>query len=98
MFLHIGNGITVRKKEIIGIFDLDTASMSADTKRFLRESEKKGILLDAAGGELPRSFVLSGERRSAEEEDGKLTVRLSLISTAGLRLRFLRSFEENEEI
>lgn len=98
MFLHIGNGVTVRTKDVIGIFDLDTASMSPDTKRFLREAEKNDLLQNAAGGELPRSFVLSGERRCAEEKDGSFTVRLSLISTAGLHLRFLRSFEENEEI
>ena len=98
MFLHIGNGVTVRTRDIIGIFDLDTASMSPDTKRFLREAEKKDILQNAAGSELPRSFVLSGERRSAEEKDGSLAVRLSLISASGLHLRFLRSFEENEEL
>ena len=97
MFLHIGNGVTVRKRDIIGIFDLDTASMSSDTKRFLREAEKKELLRDAAGGELPRSFVLVGERRSIEEGDVGLGVRLSLISTAGLRLRLLRASEDSEE-
>ena len=97
MFLHIGNGVTVRKRDIIGIFDLDTASMSSDTKRFLREAEKKELLRDASGGELPRSFVLVGERRSIEEGDVGLGVRLSLISTAGLRLRLLRASEDSEE-
>ena len=97
MFLHIGNGITVRNKSIIGIFDLDTASMSSDTKEFLRTAQKEGILTDAAGGELPRSFVLSGERRSFEGEDRELSVRLSLISSSGLRLRLLRTGEEGEE-
>ena len=97
MFLQIGNGVTVRKRDIIGIFDLDTASMSSDTKRFLREAEKKELLRDASGGELPRSFVLVGERRSIEEGDVGLGVRLSLISTAGLRLRLLRASEDSEE-
>ena len=97
MFLHIGNGITVRQKKIIGIFDLDTASMSADTKKFLRNAEKKNILLDAANGEIPRSFILVGERRSITSSDEGLGVKLSLISTAGLKLRMLRAAEETEE-
>lgn len=98
MFLHIGNSATVRKKEIIGIFDLDTASMSSDTRCFLREAEKKGFLLDAAGGELPRSFIVSGERRRVGQENQNLCVRLSLISTSGLRLRVLRSHDESDDV
>ncbi len=97
MFLHIGNGITVRQKDIIGIFDLDTASMSADTKKFLRNAEKRNDLLDAAKGEIPRSFLLVGGRRRVNSSDEGLGVKLSLISTAGLKLRLLRAAEEAEE-
>ena len=97
MFLHIGNGVTVRQKEIIGIFDLDTASMSGDTKKFLRNAEKKDILLDTAHGEIPRSFLLVGKRRSVTGSDEGLGVKLSLISTAGLKLRMLRAADEADE-
>lgn len=97
MFLHIGNGVTVRQREIIGIFDLDTASMSGDTKKFLRAAEKNGFLTDTAHGEIPRSFLLVGKRRSFSGSDKGLGVKLSLISTAGLKLRLLRAAEEAEE-
>ena len=96
MFLHIGNGVTVRQKDIIGIFDLDTASVSSQTKRFLTNAEKKGLLLDAAQGDIPRSFLLvSGKNKNGKETD--LSVKLSLISSAALRLRILRAAEETEE-
>ena len=37
MYLHIGNGITVRKKSIIGIFDLDSSTVSAVTKKYINK-------------------------------------------------------------
>ena len=34
MYLHIGNGKSVKREDIIGIFDLDTATVSKITKNF----------------------------------------------------------------
>ena len=73
MFLHVGNNRNIMLKEIVGVFDLDTSTVSADTKRFLKESEKNGTT-ENAGLELPKSFVLT--------DDGK--VIFSQISTASL--------------
>lgn len=97
MFLHIGNGSTVREREIIGIFDLDNASVSPITRRFLAMAEKRGEVADSAGGGIPRSFVLSGENRKKNGEIKKLSVRLSLISTAGLKLRLNRNVKDMED-
>ena len=79
MYLHIGNGRSVRRKDIIGIFDLDTATVSKITKDFINKSQKKGKVsyLDS---DLPRAFLLL-------DEDGDTKVRLSRISTAGLKMR-----------
>lgn len=96
MFLHIGNGVSVRQKDIIGIFDLDTATVSAETKRFLRNAEKKGVLEDEANGEIPRSFLLL-DQKDKESEDKRYLLKLSLISSAGLKLRLLRLAEDAEE-
>ena len=73
MFLHVGNNRNIMLKEIVGVFDLDTSTVSADTKRFLKESEKNGTTENAVL-ELPKSFVLT--------DDGK--VIFSQISTASL--------------
>jgi len=57
MFLHIGNSKNIRQKNIIGIFDADTATVSGVTRRFLKEAEKRGDVT-AAVSEVPKSFVL----------------------------------------
>ena len=43
MFLHIGNGETVRRKDVIGIFDMDTATVSSLTRATLKKYEKEGF-------------------------------------------------------
>ncbi len=89
MNLHIGNGQTVKKNMIIGIFDLDNASVSGVTREFLkrREKEKKVSYPDS---DLPRSFLVC-------EEEGDTTVKLSRISTVGLKTRMNTPYEGLEE-
>ncbi len=79
MYLHIGNGKSIKKSEIIGIFDLDTATVSGITKKFINANEKAG-LVEYSDSDLPRSFVLVGTKKNS-------FVRLSRISTSGLKLR-----------
>ena len=79
MYLHIGNGKSVKRRDIIGIFDLDTATVSKITKDFINKSQKKGSLT-YFDSDLPRAFILL-------EEEGKVKVRLSRISTSGLKIR-----------
>ena len=40
MFLHIGEGKILNKKDIVGIFDLETTSISKKTREFLRKNSK----------------------------------------------------------
>ena len=42
MYLHIGNGVSIKDGDVIGIFDLDTATVSKITKRYISENEKVG--------------------------------------------------------
>jgi len=79
MYLHIGNGETVCNRQIIGLFDLDTASVSGVTRSFLAGKESAGDVR-YAGDDLPRSFLLI-------RDGGGTAVRLSRISTAGLLAR-----------
>ena len=58
MYLNVGAEILIKGEDIIGIFDLDSASVGADTKRLLREREKSGMVI-RAGYELPKSFVMT---------------------------------------
>ena len=70
---------SVKRKNIIGIFDLDTATVSRITKDFINKRQKEGDLtyLDS---DLPRAFLLL-------DEGGRTKVRLSRISTSGLKIR-----------
>ncbi len=76
MYLHAGNNRILRSSRIIGIFDLDTSSRGDDTKNYLRYAEKNG-LAESAADELPKSFILY--------EDGKTAkIMFSQISTSAL--------------
>ena len=57
MYLHIGNQKNVRKKQLIGIFDTDNATVSEITRRFLKKNETEGRVSSAIT-EIPKSFVL----------------------------------------
>ncbi len=61
MIFHIGKGKTLRQEDIIGIFDLDNATVSGITRRFLSRAtaEKKVSYGDV---DIPRSFLLVGEK------------------------------------
>ena len=76
MYLHIGNNRNIRMRDIVGIFDLDTASVSHITKKYLKEREKAG-LTDFSADQIPKSFVLT--------RDGQIC--FSQLSTATLNGR-----------
>ena len=62
-YLHLGKGTVVPTAGIVGIFDLDITSQSHLTRRFLREAEQRGQVVNAAE-DIPKTFVVcrEGER------------------------------------
>ena len=65
MFLHVGNNKNIREKHIIGIFDIESSTISNVTRKYLSSAEKKGEV-ESSTEELPKSFVLymeKGEQR-----------------------------------
>jgi hypothetical protein len=90
MYLHIGNKKSVKDDKIIGIFDLDTATVSNISKDFINRKQRAG-LVEYDNADLPRSFVLY-------VEDGESRVKLSRISTVGLKLRADEGYDTNTEI
>ena len=57
MFLHVGHHKNIREREIIGIFDADTATVSTVTRKYLAAAERRGEV-EASSEEIPKSFVL----------------------------------------
>lgn len=80
MFLHLGKDIVVRTRDIVGIFDLETSTISNTTRNYLAVAQKAGNVIDVSE-EMPKSFILCCEK------DGKTTVYTSQISTATLLKR-----------
>lgn len=83
MFLHLGENIVVPIKDIIGIFDIETASYSSDTIQFLRMAEEDGFIV-RINNEPVKSFVIA-------EINKKSKVFLSPISSSTLIKRTRRS-------
>ncbi|MEE1278944.1 MAG: DUF370 domain-containing protein [Acutalibacteraceae bacterium] len=79
MYLHIGKEKIIKTDQIIGIFDLDTATISKATRNYLAAAEKSGDVINVTT-ELPKTFIVC-------KEDGKRTVYISQISSSTLNKR-----------
>lgn len=90
MYLHIGHGKSLHTDRIIGMFDLDTATVSSLTKSFISgEERKKNVEYDDS--DLPRSFLLY------ENKKKEYKIKLSRISTLSLLQRVENKSEGIEE-
>ncbi len=97
MFLYLGAAVSVKKSDIIGIFDIDNVNTQKTTKEFLRtaEREKKLIL---AGEDLPKSFLLTGKPRTGRSRSsGEDQVILCKLSARSLCKRAEQQEEYEKE-
>ena len=68
MYLHLGGDKVVKTKDIIGIFDMDTSTVSKNTREYLKKSEKSGEVVTVSY-DLPKSFIVVQERKSKKKTD-----------------------------
>ena len=59
MYLYIGQEKAIFSKDIIGVFDLDNATVSKITRDFLNRAEKEGKTSVVLGDDLPKSFIIT---------------------------------------
>jgi hypothetical protein len=76
MYLHLGRGTVVNTANIIAIMDLESSSVSANTREFLRVVEEEGFVKNVSE-ELPRTYVVC-------EIDGQSVVYVTNISSKAL--------------
>ena len=76
MYLHIGNSESIKKSEIIGIFDLDTSTVSGITKKYIEKMQKNGRV-EYNDTDLPRTFIIIKDKKSEK-------IKLSRISATSL--------------
>jgi len=81
MYLHLGADISVNKKYIVGIFDLDNTSTSKKTKEYFKRITNEGKVINVSESDLPRSFVITSEK-------GEERVYISPISSQTLFKRY----------
>ncbi|MCI5728737.1 MAG: DUF370 domain-containing protein [Clostridia bacterium] len=80
MYLHVGQNTVIRTGEIIGIFDMETSTLSQTTRQVLARAEKEGKVVNVSM-EMPKSFLL------CQNEKGEMTCYITQISTATLLKR-----------
>lgn len=61
MYLYLGGDAVVNDKNIVGIFDLDTASVSKKTRDYLNAAEKNGDTVYASY-DLPKTFAVCANK------------------------------------
>lgn len=60
MYLHLGADTVVHTEDIIGIFDMDSATLMKASRQFLTRAEQEKHVVNVSY-ELPKSFVLCEE-------------------------------------
>lgn len=76
MYLHIGKGTIVNTSDIIAIMDLESSSLSANTRDFLKVIEEEGFVRNVSE-EIPKTFIVC-------ETDGQSVVYVTNISSKAL--------------
>lgn len=79
MYLHIGNDVVVRTRDIVGIFDVDNTTVSRLGKGFLPTAQKNNQIIYATE-DLPKSFIIT-------QNNGNTSVYISSMSTQVLAKR-----------
>ena len=80
MYLHLGQDTVIKTDEIVGIFDMETSTISKYSRNYLADAQKAGRVVNVSM-ELPKSFVLCCDKRH------KITVYVSQISSVTLLKR-----------
>lgn len=76
MFVHLGEDVSIRLKDIIGIFQYDSSHFNTDNRNFLRLAKEDGFVIRISDEE-PKSYIVA-------EIDHKARIYLSPISVKTL--------------
>lgn len=87
MFLHIGQDTVIKIDDILGIFDLETTTVTKKTMNYLKKAEEEGRTVNVST-DIPKSFVVCSEKNEPP------TVYISQLSTGTL----LGRMENKEKI
>ena len=77
IYLNVGGGKSIKEKDIVGIFDMDTSTVSSVTRKLLSEAEKEKRT-ESPSYEIPKSFIVY------RAENGETKACFSQFSSASL--------------
>lgn len=83
MYLHLGQDTVVDTETIVGIYDMDTSTVSKWSRDFLSKAEKEGRVINVSY-ELPKSFIVCRSKINSEYSE---TVYISPLSSQTLLKR-----------
>lgn len=72
MFLHLGQDTVIIEDDIIGIFDLDTTTVSKPTRDYLKTMQKGGNVVNVSY-DLPKSFYYYLQKKIKEKNNVYIT-------------------------
>ena len=75
-YLHLGKDTSIEINNILGIFDMDTSTVSKHSRDFLSLCEKENRIVNVSF-ELPKSYIVY-------DFDGEYSVYLSPLNSATL--------------
>lgn len=81
-YINVGGTTVLVKDEVLGVFDLDTASTKTDTKRYLAAMEQ-AKRLEMVGNDIPKAFAVVSAGR-------KEKVYMTTLSSSSLYGRWKR--------
>ena len=80
MYIHLGQETVIKSDDVIGIFDLESTTISKNSRDFLTKAEKKGEVFTVSY-ELPKSFIICSKKKREQK------VYISQISSLTLQKR-----------
>lgn len=89
MYLHLGYETVVNTKNIISIMDLESSSISKNTREFLKIVEEEGFVKNVSE-EIPKTFVVC-------EEKGQSVVYITNISSKTLAGRIKGNMKSSKK-
>ena len=79
MFLHVGNHKNIRIRDVIGIFEIENATISSVTRTYLSRRQKEAAV-ESAAEDIPKSFILY-------RDENELKICFSQLSASALKGR-----------
>ena len=81
MYLHLGESTIVKKKDIVGIFDLDTTTVMKSSRNYINkaEKEKRAVTVSYV---LQKSFVVVSKKGTKAQK-----IYISQLSSTTLEKR-----------